>query len=287
MTIKKELTPNLIEIKTGNLTAKGTNQYSKVNFPLLTYWKKFFKKYGIDYTNYAILENVKLADAEKNYPFKTALLSCHKFLENSYTNIFLSTPQLYNFLANTNVKITVTELLNFIRKLNLYLSKDSGSSNILLKLYSKEIPRTIFMGLSLWRNCDPPRFLLFACDGIVAEYSPFTNIDSFNIVNKDNELNKNFLKLFLNLLFYMQCFPKNITNKPPNEVFDKLNLGNSKTISLSNEIQEYLHETKDISPHLRRGHFRLLSSEFYTKKHGQVIFVNPSFVKGHAKTIIE
>lgn len=67
---------------------------------------------------------------------------------------------------------------------------------------------------------------------------------------------------------------------------DKLNARNSKTISISKEIENYLHENRDVSPHLRSGHFRYLGSEYFSKKRGRTIFVKSSFVKGHAKTII-
>jgi len=39
----------------------------------------------------------------------------------------------------------------------------------------------------------------------------------------------------------------------------------------------------DMAPHIRRGHFRLLQSERYTKKRGQLVFVKASMVKGEAK----
>jgi hypothetical protein len=39
----------------------------------------------------------------------------------------------------------------------------------------------------------------------------------------------------------------------------------------------------DMAPHIRRGHFRLLSAERYVHKRGQLVFVKPSMVKGEAK----
>lgn len=94
-------------------------------------------------------------------------------------------------------------------------------------------------------------------------------------------------KLVLNLLLYMSAFPENISDKAPFELCNKNNINNSKTISISKTISDYLIENKEVSPHLRRGHFRYLDSEFYKNKRGQIIFVKSSFVKGNAKTIIE
>jgi hypothetical protein len=40
---------------------------------------------------------------------------------------------------------------------------------------------------------------------------------------------------------------------------------------------------KDMAPHIRSGHFRLLSAERYVHKRGQLVFVRPSMVNGEAK----
>ena len=56
---------------------------------------------------------------------------------------------------------------------------------------------------------------------------------------------------------------------------------------LRKEIADYIHENRDVSPHLRRGHFRMLSSDYFKNKQGQIVFVKSSFVKGNAKTVIE
>ena len=40
-----------------------------------------------------------------------------------------------------------------------------------------------------------------------------------------------------------------------------------------------------VSPHFRKGYYKLLSSDFYTNKKGQIIFVSETMVNGKAKTI--
>ena len=83
------------------------------------------------------------------------------------------------------------------------------------------------------------------------------------LLDRESELVKDTVKKYklpLNLIFYMSAFPEYITDSPPHEILDKTNKNNSKTIKLSSQISDYLHENRDISPHLRRGHFRYLSS---------------------------
>jgi len=50
---------------------------------------------------------------------------------------------------------------------------------------------------------------------------------------------------------------------------------NNKSISIARVSHE-------VCPHIRVGHFRLLTSERYVNKRGQLVFVKPSMVKGHA-----
>ena len=40
-----------------------------------------------------------------------------------------------------------------------------------------------------------------------------------------------------------------------------------------------------VTPHFRRGYFKRLTSDFYTKKKGQIVFVKETMVNGKAKTV--
>jgi len=79
--------------------------------------------------------------------------------------------------------------------------------------------------------------------------------------------------------FMMQeCFPDVFVDGLPDFVkhpswFKKLN---ARAISVDRVERE-------VCPHIRRGHFRLLSDDRYVHKKGQVVFVKSSMVKGKAK----
>lgn len=53
-----------------------------------------------------------------------------------------------------------------------------------------------------------------------------------------------------------------------------------------NEIVDEEH-SHSVSPHWRRGHFRLLSSEKFIRKHGQTVYVRGTFVKGKAFDVLD
>ena len=48
-----------------------------------------------------------------------------------------------------------------------------------------------------------------------------------------------------------------------------------------------LFKNYELSPHLRRGHWRTFTSDYYTNKKGETIWIDPTFIKGEAYTVIE
>jgi hypothetical protein len=59
--------------------------------------------------------------------------------------------------------------------------------------------------------------------------------------------------------------------------------GRRQTVRIDDEIFDH----HNVTPHFRNGHFRLLSSDRFTKKRGQIVFVRDCFVKGKAAHIEE
>ena len=87
---------------------------------------------------------------------------------------------------------------------------------------------------------------------------------------------------------YLACFPECIRPGVPEELKHPSHHKSSKsyTIHVSPSIRS--HDGKHASPcgHFRRGHFRILSSDWYTKKRHQVVFVHETFVNGKAHTVL-
>lgn len=92
------------------------------------------------------------------------------------------------------------------------------------------------------------------------------------------------VELSLNVLVYASCFPDYIISGTPGNLFQPWTYtGKKVTVYVAPEVV-----TRDgVTPHYRVGHFRLLSSERFVNKKGQIVFVHGTFVKGHAKTVLE
>jgi len=274
-------------------------EYSKVNYPGLKEAKKNILKdsnHLEKMKNYIRLLNV--SDEEKQRDISELFLIHHIVCEKEYKNYYIDSKELSDFFINTSIKKDI--LINFKKitqkestyatdiptgKHELDYAIQESFSGI---IHSKNINRSIFF---LFITTTGYSFSdIFITDGkeniyICLNPHVYKVLDFINNNEVDN--NSKIIKLVLNMIFYMDAFPDKINNKPPEEVCDKLNFNNSRTISLSKDIADYLHENREVSPHLRRGHFRYLDSEYYKNKKGQTIFVKSSFVKGKAVTVAE
>ena len=103
-----------------------------------------------------------------------------------------------------------------------------------------------------------------------------------------NAVNAEIFRLAINILAYLNCFPECIKDGvPPHEV-NNYEARPSKIIGTSTRVIEAItseeigHQT---IPHFRKGHFRLLKSEYFKNKQGQLVFVHQTMVNGIAKTV--
>jgi hypothetical protein len=83
---------------------------------------------------------------------------------------------------------------------------------------------------------------------------------------------------------YMKAFPDTVVEKKYNDVSKKYR-GTKIIVGRSQTMDSENHSAK--SPHWRRGHFRLLSSDRYKDKKGKVVFVRGTFVKGKAYDVLD
>lgn len=93
-------------------------------------------------------------------------------------------------------------------------------------------------------------------------------------------------KLLINSIFYIKAFPDCIIDGTPSEIksFNSF-YGATKRIKL--KTHDSLIDRSGVTPHFRRGYFKTLSSNYFKKKRGQVVFVHSTFVKGKAVTVLD
>lgn len=94
------------------------------------------------------------------------------------------------------------------------------------------------------------------------------------------------VKIIYGFSLYVEAFPETVVQARVENVH-KLNRyhGHSRVVQC-NRVVRLENEGAAISPHFRRGHFRVLHSDRFTKKQGQVVFVKGCFVKGKAYEVL-
>lgn len=104
--------------------------------------------------------------------------------------------------------------------------------------------------------------------------------------SKSIEISKMF-RLAINTIAYMKCFPECVTEGVPEITGNKTELVSQKNITfgITEKITDPIGIPNSRIPHFRKGFFRMLRSDYFTNKRGQLIYVHETMVKGKAKTI--
>jgi len=206
-------------------------------------------------------------------------------------HIFFLDKQLRDFLENTALSD-----LEGIKKF-LY---ENGQSEDVIHLYSNEQSKLVVYSFALHLPYDTDGYafsLSIENDGSVELYFSLGEnggrmSDKFyaDVNKKDDEVSLIQAKMFrlaVNTIAYMNCFPDCVADGVPKNSFER---GENKsarnfTFHLSEKIRDIDNSQLSKIPHFRKGHFRLLQSDYFVNKKGQIIFVAETMVKGKAKTV--
>lgn len=97
----------------------------------------------------------------------------------------------------------------------------------------------------------------------------------------------NMFRLAINTIAYLKCFPECVAEGVPEITNKHTELYSKKNVTFG--ITDKIIDTKDSPnskiPHFRKGHFRMLRSDYFTNKKGQLIYIHDTMIKGKAKTI--
>ena len=210
--------------------------------------------------------------------------------ENHLVHYFLETADLEDFLKNTKV--------NDIMAIRQMVLLDNSANNRFFRFESnggidgaRSLGGVIHsptqhdaVAFVCIRNEKDTSFSISAETGDDVVYSGNLLLDdALKSVNSKADDKNQLLPLVVNMLLYIQAFPESVIDKAPEGQATEYYRNKCHTIRTSSTILEHGGKT----PHFRRGHFRLLSSERFINKRGQIVFVHSSFVGGKAKTILD
>lgn len=181
-----------------------------------------------------------------------------------------------------------------------YLYENGQRKNV-FHTYSKETTESVVYKFALHLPNDAEGYafsLSLESDGSVELY--FSRgvdggrmSDKFypDVIKKSDEVSLTHSKMFrlaINTISYMNCFPACVDDGVPGDLLIERN-ENRSSRNLTFHVAEKIRENENLPlskiPHFRKGHFRLLQSDYFTNKKGQVVFVAETMVKGKAKTV--
>lgn len=111
-----------------------------------------------------------------------------------------------------------------------------------------------------------------------------------DIIKKNDDESKMLAKMYrlaINTIAYMNCFPNCVFDGVPQNLYEReINRSlKNYTFQSADIIKENESNSKSKIPHFRKGHFRILKSDYFTNKKGQIVYITDTMVKGKAKTI--
>lgn len=242
-----------------------------------------------------LINNIVLANrenSESNQLLLSGLELWREDLRGDFLHIFFLEKQLQDFLENTPLSD-----LDGIRKFlyengeekDVVYIKTSGQTKCVKYTFGLHIPHETHgyaFSLSLYENNTIELFF---------SHNEFINgltTDKFykDQIKKQDEKSLTICKMFrlaINTIAYMKCFPECVADGVPKITLDKNEKRSERNVifSLSEKITDSDRNQVSKIPHLRKGYFRLLQSDYYTHKQGQLVYVTETMVKGKAKTV--
>ena len=112
------------------------------------------------------------------------------------------------------------------------------------------------------------------------------NKDARKLEDNLNPRTLEIAKIVFGLSLYMDAFPDVVVPSADGQIHKvKKYTGSRQIIGMNKVARE--ESANSVSPHWRRGHYRLLQSETFTRKAGQTVYVKGCFVKGKSFDVTE
>jgi len=213
--------------------------------------------------------------------------------QKEFLHIYLEAPELYEVIKAIQLKD--------LQAIKQYL-QDTGVKKQFLVPSTGQILDTVFYNIavhvpnhidsftySFFYLPDGGVILHFEKDGKIGAISEQAYEDSTIRTDEAAKTEVQNFNFAVNLLTYMRCFPECVKDGVPEDNKDKLYIPQGQSIQLgaSDKMQEIIRDTTGQKrPHYRTGYFKTLTSDFYTHKKGQVIFVRETMVNAKAKTVV-
>ena len=216
----------------------------------------------------------------------------HKDSKGEFLHVWFEQKELYDFLQND---VALKELESIKQYLNVngdhLTEKDLYDPSISYNYVRNDIALHVpyleeGYAFSFCLMPDNTIAIFFADDDGVGQIHE----SEYNIVksrkDEDSKAAERNFRFAVNLLAYMECFPECVREGVPTTNNETVYQSKGRNIRLGTSEKVMEEGQKGAKrPHMRKGYFKCLSSDFYKNKRGQIIFVRETMVKGKSKTV--
>jgi len=238
--------------------------------------------------------NIVLSDRENLDSHKLTMSGLELWredLKGKFLHIFFLEKQLRDFLENTPLPD-----LDGIKKYlyengedkDVFYITTSGQTKCVKYTFGLHIPfetNGYAFSLELYENNTIELYFSHAdLNGLTSDKF---YIDQVRKQDEKSVTSSKMFRLAINTIAYMKCFPECVAEGVPKITLEKNEKRSKRNVifSVSEKIIDSDRTQLSRIPHFRKGYFRLLQSDYFTHKQGQLIYVTETMVKGKAKTI--
>ncbi len=216
----------------------------------------------------------------------------HKDYKGDFLHVWFEQKELYDFLQND---VPLKELESIKQYLNVngehLTEKDLYNPSISHNYVRHDIALHVpyleeGYAFSFCLMPDNTIAIFFADDdGAGQIHESEYNIAKSRKDENGKAVERNF-RFAVNLLAYMECFPECVRDGVPttNNETEYQSKGRNISLGISEKVMDKGQKGAK-RPHMRKGYFKCLSSDFYKNKRGKIIFVHETMVNGKSKTV--
>lgn len=273
--------------------------YSKPLSEMWNQYKQFYKVYKSSVEDFFQMKNKQILTTPNQLPedmqsHASILDLWYLDANKKFTHIYFKNKELRNFLAEmklSNLEETIEFLYESGESFKYTPSYDGihplgKSENIQVFSFGIHIPyekEDKGYAFQLLFNERKELDLIWA----VGKNEGWCSAENYKNNLKSSDEHSDFFtyifRLAINTIAYMKAFPECVTEGVPKTEFEECGY----ILEVSEKVLENtnIDSNKMISPHFRKGYWKLLKSDFYTHKKGQLVFVSETMVNGIAKTV--
>lgn len=200
-----------------------------------------------------------------------------------YHSIYIESEAVFDFIANSEPRQSDGKV---IMQAADEIYRQVGGEGLAIHFPNKKESVFLCLNKGVGAQDNEEKVMILYARGDDVGYNPFNKDGTWDFDGDQDFGQEENWRIIFNLFMYMDAFPECVSSGPPQIISGKVD-GESQRRVVASSVISSVYEKAKSSPHMRRGHFRVLKSEKFTNKRFQSVYVRPAMVSGGASTVCE